>query len=266
MPSHLSHLTDLCTFLNIEDVVPLYVKHLAKQNTEALDVNTKSLQGEENPTNHDNKNLNETKQLNIEPKKSQCKLHRCLQCKFQCYKPQTLLEHLKTSKYCRAQKTCSLCSMQFEEVGDVLSHLEKHNHPKPFFCTSCDQRFQSRTTLSQHIPKHSQETPFVCPHCRKGFKWKHGLTSHLIIHSKEMKHLCDECGFSTAHAKTLRAHKLIHTGDLLRCPYPGCKHSSQRKENLKSHFTTHNKETPFVCEICGHKFSQSKNLKHNVQR
>jgi len=54
---------------------------------------------------------------------------------------------------------------------------------------------------------------------------------------------------------------LSHTGNLLRCSVAGCTHTSRRKDNLKIHIATHKNETPFVCEICGHRFSQSKNLK-----
>lgn len=114
-----------------------------------------------------------------------------------------------------------------------------------------------------HTPKHSIETPYTCPVCAKGFKWKHGLNSHLIVHSNEKKLLCDECGYSTSHLKTLRAHQLSHTGFLFRCTTSGCSYTSRRKENLKIHMATHKNETPFVCEVCGHRFSQNKNLKVN---
>ena len=114
------------------------------------------------------------------------------------------------------------------------------------------------------MPKHSNETPFICLDCGKGFKWKHGLTSHLVVHSNEKKLLCDECGYSTSHLKTLRAHQLSHTGELLRCSSTGCMYSTRRKENLKIHLITHKNETPFVCEVCGHRFSQNKNLKRHA--
>lgn len=115
-----------------------------------------------------------------------------------------------------------------------------------------------------HMPKHSLETPYLCKICSKGFKWKHGLNSHLIVHSDEKKLLCDECGYSTSHLKTLRTHQLSHTGFVFRCTSSGCSYTSRRKENLKIHMATHKNETPFVCEICGHRFSQNKNLKVRI--
>lgn len=105
----------------------------------------------------------------------------------------------------------------------------------------------------------------MCAHCGKSFKWKHGLNSHMIVHAKEKKLLCDECGYSTSHLKTLRAHQLSHTGHTFRCTAPNCIYTSRRKENLKIHIATHRNETPFVCEICGHRFSQNKNLKRHAQ-
>lgn len=126
-------------------------------------------------------------------------------------------------------------------------------------------RFVTKTTLNLHTPKHSTETPHMCSDCGKSFKWKHGLNSHMIVHSKEKKLLCDECGYSTSHLKTLRAHQLSHTGHAFRCTAANCLYTSRRKENLKIHIATHRKETPFVCEICGHRFSQQKNLKRHAQ-
>lgn len=104
----------------------------------------------------------------------------------------------------------------------------------------------------------------MCPYCGKGFKWKHGLNNHLIVHSSEKKLLCDECGYSTNHLKTLRAHQLTHGGQVFRCTANNCLYTSRRKENLKIHIATHRNETPFVCEICGHCFSQNKNLKRHA--
>lgn len=105
----------------------------------------------------------------------------------------------------------------------------------------------------------------MCSDCGKSFKWKHGLNSHMIVHSKEKQLLCDECGYSTSHLKTLRAHQLSHTGHAFRCTAPNCLYTSRRKENLKIHIATHRNETPFVCEVCGHRFSQNKNLKRHAQ-
>lgn len=143
------------------------------------------------------------------------------------------------------------------------NHLKQHDDAKPFFCTAndCNLRFVTKTALNLHKPKHSIETPYVCSICSKGFKWKHGLDSHSIVHSTEKKLLCDECGYSTSHLKTLRAHQLSHTGQIFRCNTIGCLYTSRRKENLNIHMATHRNETTFVCEICGHRFSQNKNLK-----
>lgn len=190
------------------------------------------------------------------------KMQSCIECKYKCYKAFDLLAHLRNTGH--GEDVCSLCFIKIESAQELNTHYNLHDHPKPFFCTFCDARFQTRTLLNQHLPRHSNETPYTCSHCKRGFKWKHGLNSHLITHSSEKKHLCDECGFSTTHAKTLRAHKLTHTGELFRCSHPGCTHTSSRKENMKIHLGTHNKEKPFVCEICGHKFTQSKSLKRHA--
>lgn len=143
-------------------------------------------------------------------------------------------------------------------------HLVRHDNEKPFFCKECDIRFVTKTALNLHTPKHSNTTNHMCPHCGKGFKWKHGLNNHIICHSTEKKLLCDECGYSTNHLKTLRAHQLTHGGEVFRCTAANCLYTSRRKENLKIHISTHEMKTPFVCEICGIRFSQNKNLKRHA--
>lgn len=62
----------------------------------------------------------------------------------------------------------------------------------------------------------------------------------------------------------MRAHQLTHGGEVFRCTANNCLYTSRRKENLKIHIATHRNETPFVCEICGHRFSQNKNLKRHA--
>lgn len=162
--------------------------------------------------------------------------------------------------------TCSLCEVGFLAWREYEAHIKKHvsNLKKPFFCLECGARFVNRAALAIHLPKHTTETPHQCQHCGKGFKWKQGLNNHMLVHNKEKQMLCDVCGYSTTHMKALKSHKLQHTGEYFKCPYPECKHHANRKENLRLHMETHKQERPFVCEVCGCKFSQNKNLKRHA--
>lgn len=164
--------------------------------------------------------------------------------------------------------TCSLCEVGFLSWREYDEHLRRHDADvkKPFFCLECGIRFMTRAALFLHHPKHSKETPHLCPHCGKGFKWKQGLNTHLQVHNAEKRMLCDVCGYSTTHLKALKSHKLRHTGEFFKCTYPGCHHQANRKENLKLHIETHKQEQPFVCEVCGCKFSLSKNLKRHAMK
>ncbi|XP_037957212.1 zinc finger protein 724 [Teleopsis dalmanni] len=192
------------------------------------------------------------------------KMNNCMACEFKCYNVKDMIAHMHC---CEASHlTCSLCEVGFTAWREYELHLRKHSSDlkKPFFCLECDARFVTRTSLFVHFPKHSTETPHQCTHCDKAFKWKHGLRDHLLSHNKEKQMLCDVCGFSTTNMKALKSHKLLHTGEFFKCPFTDCKHSTNRKENLKLHIETHKQERPFVCEICGCKFSQNKNLKRHA--
>lgn len=194
------------------------------------------------------------------------KKHTCPGCPFKCYRPAEMIYHMQTD--CPTPSTtCNLCDQQFAGADAFRAHLPRHSRDpaKPFYCTDCEHRFATKTALALHTPKHSPATPYHCTDCDKRFKWKHGLRNHQVTHGgTHAQLLCDECGFSTAHLKTLRAHQLGHTGAAYRCSMPLCTYTSRRKENLRTHLATHRNETPFVCEVCGHRFSQSKNLKRHA--
>lgn len=183
----------------------------------------------------------------------------CHGCSYKCHKPLVMLAHMRT---CDTKCTkCSLCDADHKNIKEFCLHLNRHDDIKPFFCVECDRRFLTRTALSLHLPTHSNVTPFICSFCGKGFKWRTGLSTHQAVHAKEKKLLCDECGYSTAHMNSLRTHKLNHVSRSLKCPTVGCNFKTRRKENLKNHLSIHCKKSAFVCEVCGHRFSQNKNLK-----
>lgn len=177
-----------------------------------------------------------------------------------------MIEHMRNCE--PSHLTCSLCETGFLGWREYDAHLTQHDldQKRPFFCLECDMRFVTRAALNLHHPKHSKEAPFVCNQCGKSFKWKHGLSTHLLVHNTEKLMLCDICGYCTTHLKALKSHKLQHTGKFFKCSHPGCHHQANRKENLKLHIATHKQERPFVCEICGGKFSLSKNLKRHAMK
>uniref|UniRef100_A0A034W6W5 Zinc finger and SCAN domain-containing protein 2 n=1 Tax=Bactrocera dorsalis TaxID=27457 RepID=A0A034W6W5_BACDO len=195
---------------------------------------------------------------------SSSKINYCIGCDFKCYRVQEMITHMSSCE--PSHLTCSLCEVGFLAWREYEAHIQHHlsNLKKPFFCLECGARFVNRAALTIHLPKHTTETPHQCQHCGKGFKWKQGLNSHMLIHNKEKQMLCDVCGYSTTHMKALKSHKLQHTGEYFKCPYPDCNHHANRKENLRIHMETHKQERPFVCEVCGCKFSQSKNLKRHA--
>ncbi|XP_053959819.1 zinc finger and BTB domain-containing protein 24 [Anastrepha ludens] len=224
------------------------------------------MEGDINLGNKDifNDQRNFFKLRNPRASNSSSKINYCIGCDFKCYRVQEMITHMSSCE--PSHLTCSLCEVGFLAWREYEAHIKQHvtNMKKPFFCLECGARFVNRAALTIHLPKHTTETPHQCQHCGKGFKWKQGLNNHMIVHNKEKQMLCDVCGYSTTHMKALKSHKLQHTGEYFKCPYPDCKHHANRKENLRLHMETHKQERPFVCEVCGCKFSQNKNLKRHA--
>lgn len=270
-PFHTSHLYNLCNMLDLSDVLMNFIYNRItkeqpnKPNEIVMDIETDATNRSDVPEKADSKRKIRSMRTRLSVSNLKAlsgKMQSCVDCSFKCYKPSNLLTHLRDTGH--GGDVCSLCLSQFDSHDKLIDHYALHDHPKPFFCSVCDLRFQTRGFLNQHLPRHSKETPYMCSFCQKGFKWKYGLNSHLMTHSNEKKFLCDECGFSTVYAKTMRAHKLTHTGELFRCSFPGCMHTCSRKENMKIHLSTHSNDKPFVCEICGLKFTLNKSLKRHA--
>lgn len=277
--NHSAHVISYCNFLNLSKTFTVLI-HNALYSDESFVEDDPIIKSEpleelcEDSFEHNADDHTLTHDMDIDygdvdneqlPKQTKLptgKIKNCIECRFKCYRTTDLVSHLRRTSH--GGNVCSLCWTELDNADELRKHFVLHEHPQPYFCTYCGLRFQTRSLLGQHLPGHLFEKPYPCPHCSKTFKRKQGLNCHLATHSEERKHLCDECGFSTLYAKILRAHKLAHSGDLFKCSFPGCAHSSTRKENMKQHMNTHNSEKSFVCELCGHKFTQRKSLKRHL--
>ncbi|XP_076030812.1 uncharacterized protein LOC143018992 [Oratosquilla oratoria] len=160
---------------------------------------------------------------------------------------------------------CPICFEHNDEYEEQKVHFALHDDDRPFFCNYCDQRFHNRFSLAMHAPKHYVIKPFVCSVCGRGFKWKHALQAHQSTHSSVKHLLCDICGYSSKYTANFKAHLLTHTGRYFKCPHQGCSFRSLRKAHLNDHVTTHTKVRVYQCEVCGHSFSQAKNMRRHMK-
>ncbi|TNM86653.1 hypothetical protein fugu_006883 [Takifugu bimaculatus] len=125
---------------------------------------------------------------------------------------------------------CSICPEQFMRKKSLTLHMMKaHGHPKPHACPQCPKTFLTRTELRVHEAA------------------KHREKSRLCVRSVDIEHQV-----GTACKCTSKPSTGTEMGPSLpRAP---------RRSDWLSMFPVHRNERPFVCNLCGHAFSQKNNL------
>jgi uncharacterized C2H2 Zn-finger protein len=77
------------------------------------------------------------------------------------------------------------CGRSFKAHGHLNEHLRKHYNVKPNECSICFSRFARTTTLKIHIRTHTGESPYICPHCGKSFTERENMEVHIKTHNNE---------------------------------------------------------------------------------
>jgi len=115
----------------------------------------------------------------------------------------------------------------------------------PHVCVECGAQFRLLTHLHQHqaalhsatssppaVPVAPASVSQTCGVCRKSFANVYRLQRHMMCHASE-------------------------TAELRRFRCPDCRKAFKFKHHLKEHSRIHSGEKPFVCGVCGKRFSHS---------
>jgi hypothetical protein len=101
--------------------------------------------------------------------------------------------------------------------------------------------------------------------CYFMYKFDSNRRSHVEAAHEKIKHKCETCGFEFTRAHNLTAHKKIHLENQPKyvCNLDDCINIEFReKKGYDRHVkAVHNKERPYLCNLCGATFAQKSNGK-----
>ncbi|GAA47809.1 KRAB domain-containing zinc finger protein [Clonorchis sinensis] len=157
----------------------------------------------------------------------------------------------------RNQHSCTVCGRKFSYRSHLRRHLNKHDLSQSRQCNLCGKQFRNLESLVLHKKEpHGLEksSPFQCHICQRQFIFHSFLQHHMRSHCTGEHH---QCSGRYRHQEVRdhptesgRAAPLNYVCEL-------CQLCFLYPSQLKRHSVVHTKEHPFVCELCGRRYTQS---------
>ncbi|CAL4240021.1 unnamed protein product [Meganyctiphanes norvegica] len=130
------------------------------------------------------------------------------------------------------EHSCSLCSMSFRNLADLISHMDMHKKVKQYFCDVCDLQFKTDNELAIHIPIHEKEK--VDP-----VKGKELMIS-TVLGKRNCTHRCPICNGGLMDMSTFIIHWKGKHPNVQICPL--CKKDYSNKAAFLVFLTEHMQE------------------------
>ncbi|XP_063236568.1 zinc finger protein 117-like isoform X4 [Bacillus rossius redtenbacheri] len=172
-------------------------------------------------------------------------------------------DHLRALRKYR----CGLCREEYRSQARMLYHLERCRQG-PYLCELCAHQFPSKKELNLHKKKaHRGAKCFFCDECSLAFKLLTSLQKHKVNRheSEQGSYPCDQCSQHFTKKIHLTNHKIrMHKMDRkFLCQV--CGHKFTNSNSLNTHLKTHSEKKRFKCSYCKKLFRQKEKLKYHTR-
>lgn len=160
---------------------------------------------------------------------------------------------------------CDVCSKAFKTTENLRTHMRWHDPSRLIVCTICGAKCLSPSDMKRHMTVHEGVKPYVCSTCGKGFRRKMYLNTHVRTHTGETPFSCDICGRRFRIYSSLHDHQKLHSGyKPFECSV--CHKRFAQRANWRTHERRHKGVKNFECEVCQKGFVQNYELQNHRLR
>ncbi|XP_053674583.1 transcription factor grauzone-like [Anopheles nili] len=184
------------------------------------------------------------------------------------YRRAKLMEHIFVHE---GSLRCDICQKSYTCSRSLNLHrLNSHTREedRPFKCDKCHQSYPKQHLLTAHLARHVQER---CSICEKTLSSSQALKVHIAqVHGEDSNQICATCGkeFRTKRAmeRHIKEHLGLELNEKVQCHL--CEKWFNGKYNLKKHirFIHIEQGQDFQCDICHHKYPNTRALVYHKQR
>ena len=159
---------------------------------------------------------------------------------------------------------CHICGRGFGIGSALHAHMRLHTNSKPYRCKFCDKRYRQLAHVRQHLLYHGKPS-YKCRICSKEFKIRSNLKVHVNTHCEILPYKCPvkECSVALQNFFPFLTHlstclePLSDDGPALNCSLCGMAFA---KDELVTHYHTHENDDHFSCGTCGMMFKNYSSL------
>eukprot|EP00057_Strongylocentrotus_purpuratus_P029706 XP_011684180.1 PREDICTED: zinc finger protein 585A [Strongylocentrotus purpuratus] len=179
----------------------------------------------------------------------------------------------------QAIQSCRYCNKTFTDAALLVSHEQTHMRPRDHICGFCGKAFSKGRYLQIHERTHTGEKPYQCRYCSKRFTQGSSRNVHERIHVRngdyklsplspvdQMPTPSSNVPYDTIPNYNAQNLLMDQSNSALR-PLYNCRFCSMRFDDtaaLAHHEKVHGIR-PFICNICGRTFTQSRYLQIHVR-